>query len=216
MKKSISLLLCLVFLFSCKEMVQSIKDTFDPKVESQGKTSTSKEQESKVQKAKKETPAVEAQKTIASPIALQQAENSLRNLPRFTGKNIIVYRSAHFYPDGRIKLNILDPNDPTSVDRYTYKNGNWQEPEPIQITRSDDISNNSINLDKAPFIVANRVYDTIIDKLKELQTDQTKVTVYYVPYKGKLRWFPTSLNTDRSRYAMKFNQKGQLISFKQD
>lgn len=202
-------------------MVQSIHDTFNPIVEDQSNTVTPDEQAPKASKDKVKKLAEKTQKPVTIPIAsdtaaLQDAENSLRSLSRFTGKNIIVYRSAHFYPDGRIMLHIVDPDNSNAVDRYTYKNGEWQAPQPVQITKSDDIANFSINLDKAPFVRANRVYRIIVEKLKEIKAGHHKATVYYVPYKGKLRWFPTRLNTDRSRYTITFSPEGRLISFKQD
>lgn len=190
-------------LLSCNELSKSIKDTISPAPQTETHAPE---------------PLVPQQPIpIAASIdALQQAENRLRSLPRFEGKEIVVYRSAHFYDDGRIILNIQDPTDPGIIDRYTYNHGVWQEPEPVRITRSDRVEDNLVSLDKAPFTTANKVYETVRQKLHEINSDQKKVTVYFVPYKGGIRWYPTRLTTERSRYSLAFDEAGNLQSFEQD
>ncbi|MET3732967.1 hypothetical protein [Moheibacter stercoris] len=41
--------------------------------------------------------------------ALKKAEESLKNLPNLKDKNIRVFQDIHFYGDGRIMVDILNP-----------------------------------------------------------------------------------------------------------
>lgn len=107
MIKKTSILIGSFLLFSCNELSQSIKDTLNPDTE-------------KVILQSKTEPLKPVESIAKSVKSLQVAENSLRNLPQLEGQEIFVYRSAHFYEDGRIILNIQDPVDPGLVDRYTY------------------------------------------------------------------------------------------------
>lgn len=201
-----------LLLLSCGELSQSIKDTVNPNVQN-----ASPEVSDQQPSAGPAVPSAPSGPIAASAEALQRAENSLRNLPQFEGKDIIVFRSVHFYNDGRIMLNIQHPADPSMIDRYTYKNGAWEEPQPVRITKSDRVEDYSASLDKAPFVTAHKVYETIQQKLKEINGDETSGhTVYFVPVNGTIRWYPTRLETDRSRYSLKFDENGNLLSFEQD
>lgn len=190
-------------MLSCNELSQSIKDTIRPIPQTNAHDIES------------QLP-LQAIPIAASKDALQEAENSLRSLPRFKGKKIVVYRSAHFYGDGRIILNIQDPTDPGIIDKYSYKNGQWQKPDPVRITQQDRLKDNLVSLDKAPFATANKVYETVLQKLQEINSDKTDVTVYFVPFQGGIRWYPTRLETERSRYSLMFDEAGNLLSFEQD
>ena len=41
--------------------------------------------------------------------ALKKAEESLKNLPNLKDKNILFFQDIHFYGDGRIMVDILNP-----------------------------------------------------------------------------------------------------------
>lgn len=203
MIKKASIFICSVLLVSCNELSQSIKETVNPSAQTV------------------EQQVLEQQPKPVGPIAasvdrLRQAEHSLRELPRFKGREIVVHRSAHFYEDGRIILNIQDPSNPGNIDQYTYKNDEWQNPVPVRIIRSDKLEEHLASLDKAPFERANKVHNIIRQKLKEINSDQIHMTVYFVPYKGSVRWYPRNLKTERSRYSLAFDEEANLLSFEQD
>lgn len=200
-----------LLLLSCGEVGQSIKDTIQPSPQPDQTSSTNLPAE--LADAFAPPQRISA---AASPDVLQEAENKLRALPRFLGKEIRVFRSAHFYDDGRIMLSIQDPEDHTIIDSYTYKDGAWQDPEPVRITRADRVDEYLAPLSQAPFIHAHKVYQTVQEKLKEIQSTDTSMTIYFVPSRGEIRWYPSSLSTDRSRYSLKFDEQGNLLSFTQD
>lgn len=47
--------------------------------------------------------------TFADANTLQQAEDALKALPQFAGKELNVFQNVHFYDDGRIIIEIQDP-----------------------------------------------------------------------------------------------------------
>lgn len=210
MKKS-SLFIISLLLLSCGEVGRSFSDTFQPSPQPAETSGTS--QQAELADAFAPPQRISA---AASPDALQEAENKLRALPRFAGKEIMIFRSTHFYDDGRIMLSIQDPEDHTIIDSYTYKDGAWQDPEPVRITRADRVDEYLAPLSQAPFIHAHKVYQTIKEKLKEIQSKDTSMTIYFVPMRGEIRWYPSTLSTDRSRYSLKFDEQGNLLSFTQD
>ncbi|WP_022973189.1 hypothetical protein [Xanthomonas maliensis] len=51
---------------------------------------------------------------------------ALLALPSLAGRDVRVFHAIHAYDDGRIKLELLDPERPEAVDEYTFKNGVWK------------------------------------------------------------------------------------------
>lgn len=153
---------------------------------------------------------------MADRESLQEAENLLRNRPELKGKEINIYQNIHFYSNYRILLKIQNPDNPNYVDSYSYDGEIWKDPEPVVLSKHDDITNNIVNLNKIPFVNANNTYQAIVAKMKEIGSQSTDLTVYVNIYKNKITWYPRSLSNERSRYSIEFNEDGTLQSFKQD
>ena len=208
MKKIIILLSFIILNVSCESISNSIKETFEPAPQEEyGKKTKSIFDKVTIEK-KQEVP-------IASQVeALEKAENQLRALPEFQGKKIRLYRSTHFYQDGRIITEIQNPDEPRNIDRYTYRDGKWEAPEPVRISLSDKIEEHLIDLDSVPFVNAHKVYQAITEKSAELGIEPRE-TIYVVPRNNKANWYPKTLDTDRSSYRMEFDSQGNLLSFEQ-
>lgn len=208
MKKIIILLSFIILNVSCESISNSIKETFEPAPQEEyGKKTKSIFDKVTIEK-KQEVP-------IASQVeALQKAENQLRALPEFQGKKIRLYRSTHFYQDGRIITEIQNPDEPRNIDSYTYRDGKWEAPEPVRISLSDKIEEHLIDLDSVPFVNAHNVYQALTEKSAELGIEPRE-TIYVVPRNNKANWYPKTLNTDRSSYRMEFDSQGNLLSFEQ-
>ncbi|NLN33173.1 MAG: hypothetical protein GX159_06220 [Flavobacteriaceae bacterium] len=208
MKKIIILLSFIILNVSCESISNSIKETFEPAPQEEyGKKTKSIFDKVTIEK-KQEVP-------IASQVeALEKAENQLRALPEFQGKKIRLYRSTHFYQDGRIITEIQNPDEPRNIDSYTYRDGKWETPEPVRISLSDKIEEHLIDLDSIPFVNAHKVYQAITEKSAELGIEPRE-TIYVVPRNNKANWYPKTLNTDRSSYRMEFDSQGNLLSFEQ-
>jgi len=208
MKKIIILLSFIILNVSCESISNSIKETFEPAPQEEyGKKTKSIFDKVTIEK-KQEVP-------IASQVeALEKAENQLRALPEFQGKKIRLHRSTHFYQDGRIITEIQNPDEPRNIDRYTYRDGKWEAPEPVRISLSDKIEEHLIDLDSVPFVNAQKVYQAITEKSAELGIEPRE-TIYVVPRNNKANWYPKTLDTDRSSYRMEFDSQGNLLSFEQ-
>lgn len=208
MKKIIILLSFIILNISCERISTSIKETFEPAPQEEyGKKTKSIFDKVTIEK-KQEVP-------IASQVeALEKAENQLRALPEFQGKKIRLHRSTHFYQDGRIITEIQNPDEPRNIDRYTYRDGKWEAPEPVRISLSDKIEEHLIDLDSVPFVNAHNVYQVVIEKSAELGIEPRE-TIYVVPRNNKANWYPKTLETERSSYRMEFDSQGNLLSFEQ-
>ena len=208
MKKIIILLSFIILNVSCESISNSIKETFEPAPQEEyGKKTKSIFDKVTIEK-KQEVP-------IASQVeALEKAENQLRALPEFQGKKIRLYRSTHFYQNGRIITEIQNPDEPRNINRYTYRDGKWEAPEPVRISLSDKIEEHLIDLDSVPFVNAHNVYQVVIEKSAELGIEPRE-TIYVVPRNNKANWYPKTLETERSSYRMEFDSQGNLLSFEQ-
>lgn len=210
MKKNIILLSFIILNISCESISTSIKETFEP---------APKEEYGKKKKSIFDKVSIEEEEEEEVPIAsqveaLQKAENQLRALPEFQGKKIRLHRSTHFYQNGRIITEIQNPDEPRNIDRYTYRDGKWEAPEPVRISLSDKIEEHLIDLDSIPFVNAHKVYQAITEKSAELGIEPRE-TIYVVPRNNKANWYPKTLDTDRSSYRMEFDSQGNLLSFEQ-
>ncbi len=192
---------------SCTEFSQSVHDTL--------KTEEEVKQSTMLVTGSKAFSGIRTRSVAANAQALQKAEDALRRLPEFEGKAIKIYGSAHFYHDGRIVLGVEDAERPGFVDKYTYRKGKWKKSEPVSITHSNRFEDDLVALEKVPFTNANKVYASIREKMRETGSKETHLTVYFVPYKGTVLWYPTSLRTERSTYSLKFDEGGNLLQFKQ-
>ncbi|WP_437919469.1 hypothetical protein [Sphingobacterium sp. LRF_L2] len=148
--------------------------------------------------------------------ALIEVEKAFRNRPELKNKSIKIYGSIHFYNDYRISLAIQNPDNPTYVDEYSYRDQAWSDPKPVILSKYEKIAERTIDLDKIPFKYANNVYNILKRKSQEIGSKSTDYTVYVVINKQKIRWYPGSITSDRSRYSIEFNDDGTLKSFEQD
>lgn len=203
------LLISFIGLFSCQKLSKSIQDTFSGDTI---KITEAAEDAHSVRNNKNEKVA----DFMSNRQALQEAENLFRNRPELKGKEIKIYNTIHFYRDYRIMLKIQNPDNPTYVDSYSYKDGMWGEPEPVVMSKSDDIAGNIVNLDRIPFVNANNVYKELISKLTEIGNKTADLTVYVSTYKNRVTWYPRTISNERSRYSIDFNEDGTLQSFEQE
>lgn len=156
--------------------------------------------------------------------ALRQAHDSLKALPQFGGKPLMVFQNIHFYDDegvNRIEIDIQDPNKPENIDHYTYKfaEGKWSEPSPVKISGDGDMSANLTALDQIDFgLVAEKVLPTLQQKAEEEKLENIKQMppthisfMLWVP--DQSRYWQTSIDTDRATYWLRLNADGSLKSF---
>lgn len=174
----------------------------------------------------KNPPSAEQSKTDAAPTALltdatalQAAEDSLKALPQFSGKNIHVFKTIWFYggKNPRIEVSIQNPDKPDNIDKYEYKDGKWGEPQPVQISGNGKISDYVFPLSEIKFVSVVEMTKTYAAKAKEVGAIKTEPTMFYYiiePAFNQKRWITESVETEREKYGIEFNTDGTLKDFK--
>lgn len=151
---------------------------------------------------------------------LQKAEDELKNLPKFKGKELRAFQNVNFYGgiSPRIEIEIIDPDKPQNVDHYTYRNGKWEEPQPVQISGSGDMSANSTPLKDIKFTTVATVFKNWNEKAKTVEgADKEPLDFIYfrlwVPNQDRY-WDAQSINGTREKYYISFNLDGSVKEFK--
>lgn len=191
--------------YSCKEFKNSINDTLNEKEntiedEKASPISTHVEKEDEVL-------------FVNNLQALEKAEKALRNRNEFKGKDIFIYKTIHFYDDGRINVKLQNPENPLFIDQYQYKDEKWEAPTPVRLSKNDDIQKDLVNLNRVSFRHVNNVYNALVEKRKEIGSTSTDYTIYVAYYKDRVNWYPSTLSNDRYEYDIEFNEDGTLKSF---
>ncbi|MBL1221230.1 hypothetical protein JET18_10290 [Chryseobacterium sp. L7] len=242
MKKSITLLIGGILLTGCEEVSKSIKDTMEPKedtiarhkTENIGEAPASVPYDAAVEQqiqevqhlvttmvekhAQTRVQHTEGKNTdfLTNEEKLKKAEEALRRLPQYAGKNIYIYSTIHFYEDERIQVKLQHPTTPGYIDNYTYKNGSWSEPEPEQMSVKDNIQSRLMPLDHISFThfaAAARLYT---EKIAEVEGARPITSIYISIWNNNLRWFPATINGSRERYSIELNQNGTLKKFERE
>lgn len=165
----------------------------------------------------KNTPAekssIKVRKGMLSASELAIAEEKLRQLPQYQGKEIFLYESVHFYEDGSINLALQHPTNPNHVDAYKYQNGKWSAPKAV-LARNG--ARRTFPLSKVNFADAHQVIYTYNEKAAQIEGAKLITTAYISIWDSGMRWFPGTINGTRNRYDIQFNTDGTLKSFRQE
>lgn len=151
---------------------------------------------------------------------LQKAEEALKNLPQFKGKELRVFQHVHFYGGEfpKITIEILNPDNQKDVDHYEYKNGQWSEPQPVQISGDGDMTANTTPLNDVKFATVATVFNNWNEKAKTVEgSDQKPLDHIYfnlwVPNQTR-EWRASSIDGTREKYDIQFNLDGSVKEFK--
>lgn len=234
MKKLIVLIICSQILFSCKQISKSVEETFKPNdsvankatqdkpaenedyflTESQTTSSTTVETHTSTHTEQH----VEGTKTgfLTDTDQLIKAENELKKLPQYLGKEIFIYSNINFYDDGHISVMLQHPQNPKYVDRYEYNAGKWSAPKPKQLSVKDDIKSNLVSLNKIPFLNAAKVTVIYNEKAAHIEGAKPSDHTYIAVFRNQIEWYPMNINGTRERYYIQFNPDGTLKEFRQD
>lgn len=229
-----------IVLTSCEKVSKSIKDTLQPAVDT---TAYVKKEE--IPPTGSLDPAVERQieeaqrlvttvlekhtKThvptqkegkntdfLTNEIELNKAEEALRKLPQYMGKEIFIYSLINFYDDGNIHVRLQHPQNPEYVDSYDYKNGSWSEPKPEQLSVKDDIKSKLVPLQKVSFRNIAKAAAIYNDKVSQIEGAKPVTNIYISVWNNKLRWYPTTIDGSRERYSIELTENGALKKFERE
>lgn len=148
---------------------------------------------------------------------LKKAEEALKNLPKFKGKDIKVFQKIYFYEDGRIIVDLQDPATPDNIDSYTFKNGAWEEPQAVQISGGGDMSANLFSLNEIKFETVATIYKELQNQAKNVEGAKIGGGIYYNlnVLRNEKAWF-TNVEGTRGNYSGYFNADGTLKEFKKN
>jgi len=155
----------------------------------------------------------EARKGILGATELATAEEKLRQLPQFQGKEIFLYESVHFYEDGSISLALQHSANPKYVDAYKYVDGEWSAPKALL---ARNVERRIFPLSKINFADAHKVISTYNEKAAQIEGAKSIATAYISIWDSGMRWFPGTINGTHTRYDIQFNTDGTLKSFRQE
>lgn len=144
---------------------------------------------------------------------LSAAEEALRSLPAFAGKTVYLYGHVHFFNDGRIIARVQHPENEAYADDYTWQNGLWQEPRPVQLSVRDNIRQKRISLDEVDFSSAADIYRNFTEKAAGIEGAPALQHIYMVIGDGSFEWYPQRISGSRELYRISFKSDGSLDRF---
>ncbi|EJL68291.1 hypothetical protein PMI13_03819 [Chryseobacterium populi] len=229
-------MICFFLFTGCEQVSKSIKDTFQPKVDT---IAVEKQQipdpvpydaavERQIEDAQrlvetvleKHTKAhvqyIEGKNTdfLTNEKKLNRAEEALKKLPQYLGKEIFIYSSIHFYNEGKIRVMLQHPQNPEYIDNYVYENETWSDPE--QLSVKDNIRSRLISLQKISFTNVAKAASVYNEKIKQIEGAEPITGIYISVWDNNLRWSPASINGSRERYSIELNQNGTLKKFERE
>ena len=165
-------------------------------------------------------PAVEAPKvSLVSDVAtLQKAEAALKELPKFKGKEIMVFQKIHFYGKdaNMIVVTLQDPEKPENVDEYKFTGGAWQTPQPVALTGGGDMSANVFPLSSIKFETVANIQKQLDEKAKSVEGAELDGHTYLVlTSSGEKKWY-THIKGTRESFSGYFQPDGTLKEFQKN
>ncbi len=144
---------------------------------------------------------------------LQAARQALEQQPGLAGRRLTVFHSIHFYDDGRINLDLVDPQQPTHVDSYHFERGQWRKGNPVnpqQFAPTISLQRSSTPLANVDFDAVPRVAKALQEQRNALQNPASEVGHVYVIVRkaGKLVWLPDEVAGDRESVRLQFDAQG--------
>ncbi|RQO69520.1 hypothetical protein DBR43_15705 [Pedobacter sp. KBW06] len=234
MKKLIALMICSQMLFSCRQISKSVEETFKSNDSVANKAAQDKPAENEDElHTESHTTSSTTVETHSSTFTeqhvtgtktgfltdidqLTKAENELRKLPQYRGKEIFIYTNINFYDDGRITAMLQHPQNPKYVDSYEYNSGNWSAPKPKQLSVKDEVKSNLVSLNNIPFSNVAKVTGIYNEKAAHIEGAKPSDHTYIAIFKNRIEWYPMNINGTRERYYIQFNPDGTLKEFRQD
>ncbi|MDT3488285.1 hypothetical protein [Stenotrophomonas maltophilia] len=150
---------------------------------------------------------------------LLAARQALEQMPALAGQRLTVFHSIHFYDDGRINLDLVDPQQPGHVDSYHFERGQWRKGNPVnpqQFAPTISLQRSSTSLASIDFDAVPRVARALQEQRNALQNPASEVGHVYVIVRkaGKLAWLPDEVDGDRESVRLQFDAQGIARSVK--
>lgn len=145
---------------------------------------------------------------------LDAIQAELQNLPPFKGKKLMMYRGIYMNKssgDWIIHISIQDPDKPENVDRYTYKDGKWEDPQPEQSPSPDELREYTSPLSNFKFSAAFNVYAVAVQKAKAIEGAAPVESIHYYYRNGGRSEWNVYIRGARNRYQLYFDKAGNFV-----
>jgi hypothetical protein len=163
-------------------------------------------------------------KMVSNGNELDQAKQAFKELPRFKGKKINLYKTISFYDDGRIYLTVQDPDTPSHINGYQYHlhkaGGRWTNDGPYKLDHTDyPLQNGLFPLDSFSFSTAAKIVTAYNAKARTVGSNETLDMVEYDHYfAGRGNWnYEEKINGGTNRegveYKILFKDDGSIKYF---
>ena len=173
-----------------------------------------------------EKPATEAEVVVDAPkVSLvsdvkkkKKAEAALKELPKFKGKEIMVFQKIHFYgyEANMIVLTLQDPEKPENVDEYKFKDGAWEAPHPVALTGDGDMSANVFPLSSIKFETVANIQKQLEEKAKSVEGAELDGHIYLILLSSNEKKWYTNIKGTRESDSGYFKPDGTLREFQKN
>ena len=211
----ITAIICCSLLSSCEWIQNSIEETKqvpDKTANYKNKSSSHSSDDADEQIEQEE------QQSLMFPDSskLKAIQTSLRELPKFKGKDIIFIPVIVFYEyqGGYVSLSIQDPDNKENLDEYIYEDGAWQPSKPVNTSVRSYWKEKLFNLNKVNFATVTKIYKTAMEKVESIEGAEKITHIFLSDQNNELRWH-FSIQGARRNYTLYFNLDGELLSFEE-
>lgn len=148
--------------------------------------------------------------------ALIDAKQSLMDLPKFKGKEVMVFQGFFISQDGEFEIELQDPENLDNIDSYSYNEGIWSSPVPVQIFGSGDMSYNltplkDLRFDVIPDMV--KIYEEKVVGIEGADPHLSDIHFHlWVPSQTRY-WSAGFIEGTREEYTLDFNLDGTIKEF---
>lgn len=158
---------------------------------------------------------------FTDPEIITKAMAELREMPELKGKDLKLFQDVTVSDiDGEgnvIDLDVLKPDTTDKVDHYTYIDGKWTGPEPVQLTGDGNMDDNIMPINSIDFSKVTQIYKIADEKAKAIEQGQVNKSVIY-EFDVDAHMYRTHIHIEgaREKYTGIFDANGNLLMMRKD
>lgn len=158
---------------------------------------------------------------FTDPEIITKAMAELREMPELKGKDLKLFQDVTVSDiDGEgnmIDLDVLKPDTTDKVDHYTYIDGKWTGPEPVQLTGDGNMDDNIMPINSIDFSKVTQIYKIADEKAKAIEQVQVNKSVIY-EFDVDAHMYRAHIHIEgaREKYTGIFDANGNLLMMRKD
>ncbi|MBE6080212.1 MAG: hypothetical protein E7204_05140 [Veillonella sp.] len=152
---------------------------------------------------------------------ITKAMNELRELPELKGKDLKLFQDVtiadHEGIGNVIDLDLLKPDTTDKVDHYTYIDGKWTGPEPVQLTGDGNMDDNIMPINSIDFSKITQIYKIADEKAKSIEQGKVaKDLIYEFDIDARMYRAHIHIEGACEKYTGIFDAQGNLIMMRKE